>query len=101
MCIFSLSYKLAQSGMCSLLIFDYHVWNECYFDVYKLMSDMYYVMRYRGISGWTLNKLHNIAVGFLLKFHHWILLYTVLLPCTYGICNCEDCLKCTLIKKLN
>jgi hypothetical protein len=98
---FSPSYKLAQSGMCSLLIFDYHIWNKCYFDVYKLVSDVYYIIRYRGISGWTFDKLHKIAIGILLKSQHWMLLYTVLLSCTYGIYNCENCLKYTLIKKLN
>jgi hypothetical protein len=101
MCIFSPSYKLAQSGTCSLLIFDYHIWKECYFDVHKLMSDVYYIIRYRGISGWTFDNLHKIAVGILLKFQHWILRYTVLLSRTYGIYNRENCLKCTLIKKLN
>jgi hypothetical protein len=65
MCIFSPSYKLAQSGTCSLLIFDYHILYECYFDVHKLMSDVYYIIRYRVISGWTLDKLHSIAVGIL------------------------------------
>jgi len=87
--------------MCSLLIFDYHTWNECYFDVYKLMGDVYYIIRYRGISGWTLDKLHKVAVGILLKSQQWILLSTMLLSYTYGIYNCENSLKCTLIKKLN
>lgn len=81
--------------------FDYHIWNKCYFDVYRLMSDVYYILRYTGISGRTVAKLHNIAVGIFLKFQHWMLLYTVLFSCTYGIYTSQNCFKCTLIKKLN